>query len=167
MKRKIRFNQHHAYCLIFASILLNSCNFLASFPLNIEDIDTLSVYRKYQDSITKSKEVVFTVDSIVSKEDSVLSLPMVSPKKPSIAWVVVNGSFRVKDNASRKFEQMQSLNSTKLIIVKDSIFFVSLGQFNTKDSAKHFRQIYRESLTQGNYLLKVTSSDSIMKSSAD
>jgi hypothetical protein len=151
--------------LISASILLSSCNFLASFPLNIEDIDTLSVYRKYQDSITKSKKTLL-LDSI--HEDSLLiTPPIVLPQKSSIAWVLVNGSFRIKDNAFREFEEMQSLNSTKFIIVKDSLYFVSLGQFNTKDSAKLFQKIFRKSLNQGNYLMKITSNDSIMKSLAE
>lgn len=148
-----------SYVLLMLLVLLNSCNFVGSFPLSIDDIDTLSVYRKYQDSLIAIAEsqLVDTVElsKPIILEDSIDQQNQDNTNK----WTICKGTFKLKENAKRRFEELNKTTKTYLII-KDSLIYVTTGIFNSKDSADVF--ISKNKKPGGDYSFKITPKDKLL-----
>lgn len=148
-----------SYVLLMLLVLLNSCNFVGSFPLSIDDIDTLSVYRKYQDSLIAIAESQLVDTLELSKpiilEDSIDQQNQDNTNK----WTICKGTFKLKENAQRRFKELSKTTKTYLII-KDSLIYVTTGIFNSKDSADVF--ISKNKKSGGDYSFKITPKDKLL-----
>jgi hypothetical protein len=150
--------------IFFLLILFNSCKLASDFPLTVDDIDTLSVYKAHQkDSVsipeTTSKlnaystiPVKDSIETVLKKDESSITL---NP------WTICAGVFRKKQNAKRMIEQLNHYENTYLIL-RDSSYLVTIGSFTTRDSAEHFR--ISKALT-GTYLLKLKPTELLLNQS--
>ncbi len=145
--------QHGFYsCLCFFLVVLNSCKIASDFPLAINDIDTLSVYKEHHrttSSLNDSiKQVIIADSTLFDKDSSVNTLPKSEPLKP---WTICAGVFKEKSNAQRMFEQLSHFGNI-YIMLRDSSYFVTIGSFTTRDSA----QLYRKNKAlAGTYIMKL------------
>jgi hypothetical protein len=149
-----------SYVLLVFLVLLNSCDFVGNFPLSIDDIDTLSVYRKYQDSLIAIAEsqLVDTIElskPVIPNEDSIAQLSIDNVNK----WTICKGTFKLKENAKRRFTELSKSTKT-YVIIKDSLIYVTTGIFNSKDSADVF--IGKNKKSGGDYPFKITSKDKLL-----
>lgn len=132
--------------------MLNSCKIASDFPLTINDIDTLSVYKEHHrstSSLSDSIKRTIIADSTLSgKDTSVNTLPKSESIKP---WTICAGVFKEKSNAQRMFEQLSHFGNI-YIMLRDSSYFVTIGSFTTRDSAQLYKQ--NKALT-GTYIMKL------------
>lgn len=146
------------YLFILLLLLLSgSCTMSDKFPLSINDIDTTTIYNKYQDSIDKitSAEVnSLEIDNLVESSELTDSIS---------TWTICTGVFKEKQNAKQKFQEL-SLKNSSYVIIDDSMFIVTTGLYYSKDSAISFR---KKHLTAESYLLKVKPTYRLLKSFPD
>lgn len=145
--------QHGFYsCLCVFLVVLNSCKIASDFPLTINDIDTLSVYKEHHrttSSLSDSIKPVIVADSTLTDKDSAVNtLPKSETIKP---WTICAGVFKEKSNAQRMFEQLNHFGNI-YIMLRDSSYFVTIGSFTTRDSAQLYKK--NKALT-GTYIMKL------------
>lgn len=148
----MKFN--HLTCFFMLVMLISSCTSRDKFPMTVSDIDTLSVYRHHLDSL-ENVAAAGTSDSIISR----VQLQEEKRQYPGM-WTICTGVFRMKENARRKFNEVNH-TSGACIILRDSMHYVTTGIFSTKDSALQFRKNHHLLNT---YILKIKPQDQLLHS---
>ncbi len=146
-----RYRLISSLCFIF---LINSCKFVSDFPLTIDDVDTLTVYKEQQFQVKKDEEMkpAVVADSTITSEDSAAITQQSGPNSITLKpWTICAGVFKEKNNAKRMFEQLNHFQNT-YIILRDSAYFVTIGSFNSRDSAQQFK---RDKALTGTYIMKL------------
>ncbi len=107
-------------------VLVNSCTFY-EFPLTINDIDTLSVYKNYQDSLRRN-----TFNNAEKIIETSLSSSQIQNTATVLKerWTICTGVFRLKQNAKRNFYKLNT---------KTGAFFNYQGQVSFYNH-RNFRQ---------------------------
>ena len=93
-------------------VLFDSCKYHDKFPLTIDDIDTLSIFHNYHDSLA-------SLSKIKSNNPEVNEQPTLNNDNlriPTVRWTICTGVFEVKQNASRKFFELNKESIAYLII---------------------------------------------------
>lgn len=141
-------------------LLVSSCIFSEKFPLTIEDIDTLSIYKKYQDSLTLLSSVQKTDTS-----ENVLNTPLMNDsfKITQTRWTICTGVFKDQQNAHRQFWKI-SKRTTAFIMKRNNLHFVTAGSFTSLDSAVQFQKITNMGNT---YILKVNPNEKLVQGVSD
>jgi hypothetical protein len=143
--------------------LFCSCSFTDTFPLTIKDIDTLTIFKNHQDSLSKLVREA-AADSL--KNDTVIMVAenpapdsLIAEKTASIipkeSWTICTGVFKEKKNARRMFQKMNKKNHA-YVIIRDSMMIVTTGKFSTRDSALNYRKTWQLTET---YVLKLKTND--------
>lgn len=164
MKKDHKTTNSFIYAVLSVLVLLNSCIFSGNFPLTINDIDTLSIYRRYHDSIKTSKqpiseENINTAEMPPIQDSLAMDSSSIESIIPSENWTICTGSFRVKQNAEQKFREMQN-NIKPYMIIRDSLYFVTTGIFESRDAALQYRR--NAHFRFENYILKLKPGDQIL-----
>ena len=128
-------------------VLVNSCTFY-EFPLTINDIDTLSVYKNYQDSLRRN-----TFNNAEKIIETSLSSSQIQNTATVLKerWTICTGVFRLKQNAKRNFYKLNTKTGAFLII-RGKFHFITTGIFDSRDSAWNFK---KAKISSESYLLKI------------
>jgi hypothetical protein len=144
-------------------ILLNSCSFSGKFPLTVDDIDTLSIYKRHSDSLNVQK-IDKLSDSIINSREELkkefrdsISLP--KPISTENKWTICTGTFRVKLNAERKFRELKK-QYKPFFIYRNNLYYITIGSFPSKDSANRFRKDITP--LPENYIMKILHDDIVL-----
>lgn len=148
--------------------LFGSCSFTDNFPLTIKDIDTLTIFKKHQDSlsmlVSETAADSLKTDSVILVAENTARDSGFAEKKPVLipeeSWTICTGVFKEKQNARRMFQKMSKKNHT-YVIIRDSMMIITTGMFPSKDSALYYRKTWHLTET---YVLKLKNSDRYMQS---
>ena len=145
------------FLLVLPFLVLVNCCIFNEFPLTINDIDTLSVYKNYQDSLTQN-----AITNVESNIDSNFSTPVKHDtlKVEKEKWTICTGVFRLKQNAKRNFFLLNKKTGAYLI-VRGKFHFITTGIFDSRDSALNFK---KANITYECYLLKIPPNEMIIQS---
>jgi hypothetical protein len=148
--------KHNFFADIFLIfwVVFSSCASKDKFPVTVNDIDTLSVYHQYANRLQKAT-VPATEDTVIRTGQSKSNDIQTSGK-----WTLCTGVFRIKENAIKKFREVNHVSGA-CVIIRDSMHYVTTGLFSTKDSALQFRNSHQLFDT---YLLRILLDDRLLHS---
>lgn len=144
---------------VLVLLLFSGCHLPDKLPGNISEIDTLSAYKHWSDSILKARTKL-KPDS-VHVSDSV-NPPEIVEHHDSTTWCIVEASFKVKENALRKQKDLTQLLPVARIVVFDDVYVTTLGSFTNRDSARTFLSRNRNALAKDAFVSFISPQDSVL-----
>lgn len=144
---------------VLALLLFSGCHIPDKLPMNISDIDTLSAYKHWSDSILNTRTKLQS--KTILAPDSV-KVPEVVERHDSTTWCIVEASFKVKENALRKQKDLTQLLPVARIVVFDDVYVTTLGSFTNRDSARTFLSRNRNALAKDAFVSLISPQDSVL-----
>lgn len=130
--------------------------------MTVEDIDTLTIYKRHFDSINVQKidkSSDSTIDSTKElKKEFRDSIVPPKPFAPENKWTICTGTFKIKLNAERKFLELKK-KYNPYFIDRHNLYYITIGLFESKDSAKQFRKDITPVFD--NYVMKIATGDAV------
>lgn len=144
-------------------LILNACSFRSDIPLSINDIDTISVYKRYQDSLIQVAEsqLIDTQEFYFQPlaEDSVVIQSHTNNGK----WTICKGTFKLKENARRRYNDVSKSQLKTYVLKRNDLIYITTGLFENKDLADAYieKNAYPE---DEDYAMKILTGDQFMLS---
>lgn len=146
------------YFIFIILLAVSSCNFRSDIPMSINDIDTISVYKRYQDSLIQVAEsqLIDTQELYTSAllEDSVVIQSFTNIGK----WTICKGSFKLKENAKRRYNELLKSHLKPYVLKRKDMIYITTGIFQSKDSADAYIEKYAHPEDE-DYALKIFEED--------